>query len=30
MKHNILKDFEMQTDPLISARRLDLVLINKN
>ena len=27
--HKILKDSEIQTDPLILARRPDLVLINK-
>ena len=27
--HNVLRDFEIQTDHLISARRTDLVIINK-
>ena len=27
--HKILWDFEIQTDPLISARRPDLVIVNK-
>ena len=28
--HNILKDSEIQTDPLFPTRRRDLVLIKKN
>ena len=28
--HNILKDFEIQTDHLITTRRADLELVNKN
>ena len=28
--HKILWDFEIQTDHLISARRQDLVIVNKN
>ena len=27
--HKLLWDFNIQTDPLISARRLDLIIINK-
>ena len=27
--HNLLWDFDIQTDPLISARRPDLIIINK-
>ena len=30
LKREILWDFEIQTDPLISARRPDLVTVNKN
>ena len=29
MKDKILKDFELQTDHQISARRLDIVLVKK-
>ena len=28
--HNILRDFKIQTDPLISARRPDIVIINNS
>ena len=28
-RHKLLRDFKIQTDLLISARRLDLVIINK-
>ena len=28
--HKLLWDFDIQTDPLISARRPDLIIINKN
>ena len=28
-KHKILSDFKIQTDPLVPAGRLDLVIVNK-